>query len=199
MRSVFPFGGIVGLRFRETCHQVTWFLSCGSSERRRSPDAVGPYWLGPPSMPLARMVFQARSASRFFDTRFERGVASNNASYLTVLRRHCRVSPQRRVIGFLCLTWIGAAYARGRHPNRHRGRLRIRPSRLHPRVGLDNSGNAMQASLQGEARRNRIAQRLSLAGRFRPRPGTVCLPALRRGDGRAASVELRHLTGKPAG
>jgi hypothetical protein len=28
------------------------------------------------------MVFQARSASRFFDTRVERGVASNNAFYL---------------------------------------------------------------------------------------------------------------------
>lgn len=82
MRSVFPFGGIVGLQFLETCHQVTGVLSCGSSERRRSPNAVGPYWLGPPSMPFARMVFQARSASRFFDTRVERGVASNNAFYL---------------------------------------------------------------------------------------------------------------------
>jgi hypothetical protein len=33
-------------------------------------------------MPLARMVFQARSASRFFDTRVEHGIASNHASYL---------------------------------------------------------------------------------------------------------------------
>jgi hypothetical protein len=69
-----------------------------------------------------------------------------------VLRRHCRVSPQRRVPELLCLTWLSSAYARGRHPNRNRGRLRIRLSRHHPRVGLDNSGNAMQASLQGEAR-----------------------------------------------
>jgi hypothetical protein len=70
------------LRFLETCHQVTGLLSCGSSERWRHPNAVGPYWLGPSSMPLARMVCQARSASRFFDTRVERGVASNNASDL---------------------------------------------------------------------------------------------------------------------
>lgn len=152
MRSVFPFGGIVGLRFRETCHQVTWVLSCGSSERLRSPNAVGPYWLGPPSLPLARMVFQARSASRFSDTRVERGVASNNASYLTVLRRHCRVSPQRRVIGFLCLTWLGSAYARGRHPNRNRGRLRIRPSSATPAGGTRYTGHAMRASSQGGAR-----------------------------------------------
>jgi hypothetical protein len=67
MRSVFPFGGVVNLRFRETCHQVTWVLSCGSSERRRPPDAVGPYWLGPSSMPLARWFFK-RARLRGFPT-----------------------------------------------------------------------------------------------------------------------------------
>jgi hypothetical protein len=95
-----------------------------------------------------------------------------------VLRRHCRVSPQRRVIGFLCLTWLGSAYARGRHPNRNRGRPRIRLSRRHPRVGLDKFRQRDASKLAGRSPRNRIAQRLSLAGRFRPRPGTVCLPHL---------------------
>jgi hypothetical protein len=47
----------------------------------RSPGVVGPYWLGPPSVPLARMVVQARSASRFSDTRVERGVVANDAFY----------------------------------------------------------------------------------------------------------------------
>jgi hypothetical protein len=188
------------LRFLETCHQVTGLLSCGSSERWRSPGVVGPYWLGPPFLPFARMVFQARSASRFSDTRVERGVASNTAFYLTVLRRHCRVSPQRRVIGFLCLTWLGSATARGRQPNRNRGRLRIRLSRLHPRVGLDDSGTAQQASLPGGARGT------GLFNTFRSQDGSVLGlgPFVTRhlsvkGDGRAASVELRHFAGEPAG
>jgi hypothetical protein len=55
------------LRFRETCHQVTRVLSCGSSERWRSPDAVGPYWLSPSSMPLARWFFK-RARLRGFPT-----------------------------------------------------------------------------------------------------------------------------------
>jgi hypothetical protein len=36
----------------------------------------------------------------------------------------------------------------------------------------------LQASLQGRGPRNRIVQRLLLAGRLRPRPGAVCLPRL---------------------
>jgi len=68
-------------------------------------------------------------------------------------------------------------YARGRPPNRHRGRLRIRLSRRHPRVGLDNSGFALQASLQrGPEEPDRST--LLLARRARPRPGTVCLRCL---------------------
>jgi hypothetical protein len=200
MRSVFPFGGVVGLRFRGTCRQVTRLLSCGSSERRRSPDAVGPYWLGPPSLPLARMVCQARSASRFSDTRVERGVASNNAFYLTVLRRHCRVSPQRRVIGLLCRSFVWAWCMRGaEHRDRTRWQLRIRLPGRHPRVGPD-----VRAESRGQARkigpRGRIARHLcSHDGTVLGLGPFVTQHLSVRGDGRASSIELRHLAGKPAG
>jgi hypothetical protein len=103
-----------------------------------------------------------------------------------VLRRHCRVSPQRRVIGFLCLTWLGSATARGRQPNRNRGRLRIRLSRLHPRVGLDNYGHRSAGKPARRGPRNRIVQHLSLAGRLRPRPGAVCHPLPYGAGGRSS-------------
>jgi hypothetical protein len=179
MRSVFPFGGLVNLRFLGTCRQVTGVLSCGSSERWRSPDVVGPYWLGPSFLPFARMVFQARSASRFFDTRVERGVASNTAFYLPFFdataeyyrsdesSRSCaRPGSIRRMRGADIRSERGGDCASG---------YRVR----HPRVGLDNSGHSAQpASRLGGSPRNRIVQRYLLARWSRPRPGAMCLPRL---------------------
>lgn len=199
MRSVFPFGGVVNLRFRSTCHQVARVLSCGSSERWRSPGIVGPYWLGPPSVPFARMVCQARSASRFSDTRVERGVASNNAFYLPFFDATAEYHRSDESSGS-CARPEAVRCVRGAEHRIGTGeRLRIRLSRLHPRVGLDNSGDAMQASLQGEARGT------GLFNAFCSQDGSVLglgpfvFLALRRLDGRAASVELRHFAGKPAG
>jgi len=59
MRFGVPLRRLGHLRFRATCRQVTRFLSCGSSELRRSPNVVGPYWLSPSSSPLARFFLPA--------------------------------------------------------------------------------------------------------------------------------------------
>jgi hypothetical protein len=120
MRSVFPFGGVVDLRFRGTCRQVTRLLSCGSSEREvagyRRAVLVGPSLLA-----VSALVVSARSASRFSDTRVERGVVANNAFYLLALGRHCRVSPQRRVIGFLGRSCFAFGVCAGQNTERGTG------------------------------------------------------------------------------
>jgi hypothetical protein len=121
MRSVFPFGGVVGCGSEGPVTRSQRVLSCGSSERWRSPDVVGPYWLGPPFLPLARMVFQARSASRFSDTRVERGVVANDAFYLPFFDATAEYHRSDESPGSCARGESIRCYARGRPPNRRIG------------------------------------------------------------------------------
>ena len=154
--------------------------------------------MGPPSLPLARMVCQARSASRFSDTRFERGVASNNAFYLPFFDATAEYHRSDESSDSCALPgW--AWCVRGAE---HRA----------------ETGGGCASGYQGVTRgwvlkygpydrgqaRERGTERPDcptplLARRHRPRPGAVCHAAFRRRDGRASSVELRDLAGKPAG
>jgi hypothetical protein len=80
----------------------------------------------------------------------------------------------------------------------------IQGAATHPAIGASPAGGTRRGrSTHREqahdrtADGGRIAQRLSLALRSRPRPRAVVFPTLRLGDGRASSAELRHLAGKP--
>jgi len=73
------------------------------------------------------------------------GLQATTRSTSRVLRRHCRVSPQRRVIESLCRSWSGRC-VRGANTVRTKGRLRIRLSKRHPRVGSEvRAANREQA------------------------------------------------------
>ena len=178
MRSGFPFGGVIDLRFRATCRQVARLLSCGSSERWRSAGIVGPYWLGPPCLPLARMVCQARSASRFSDTRVERGVSkptTRSTSRSSTPLQSITAATSHRV-PVPCLSRFGVlrgaehrTEAGGDYASGYRGFTRGWDSIIRAPLGRQ----ACQ-----ERPENRIVQHLSLAGRLRPRPGAVCHPNL---------------------
>jgi hypothetical protein len=181
---VFPFGGLVTLRFRETCHQVTRVLSCGSSERRRQPGVVGPYWLSPTSSPLAQFfkfalgpeVFRHLTRTRgckhkrvlppvFFDATAEyyRSDESSVPVCRSCFGRCMRGAEHRTIQGAATHPAIGASPAGGTR------RSRARNSRASPR---------------GDARGGRIAQRLSLALRSRPRPRADVFPPC--GGGRSS-------------
>jgi hypothetical protein len=115
-----------------------------------------------------------------------------------VLRRHCRVSPQRRVIGSLCRSCCRAVHARGRTPSGNKGAAAHPAIEASPAGGLRGSGVPTRASPRQDARGGRIAQRLSLAH------GTVLglgplSSHLAVGDGRAISAELCLHAGKPVG
>jgi hypothetical protein len=104
-----------------------------------------------------------------------------------VLRRHCRVSPQRRVIGFLCsFPGLGRCHARGRTKTWGPG-----VAAAHPALGASPAGGSQRigrgvasklATLAPEG--GRIARRFSLALRPRPRPETDVFPPC--GGGRSS-------------
>jgi hypothetical protein len=155
--------------------------------------------LGPPSLPLARMVCQARSASRFSDTRVERGVASNAAFYLPFfdataeyhrsdessnscavpgLARCMRGAEHRASTGGSCASGY-QGFTRGwdlKYEPSHAGK----PARKGPRGRIARYYCSRDGTVLGLG--PFVTQHLSV-----------------RGDGRASSIELRHLAGKPAG
>jgi len=125
-------------------------------------------------------------------------VQAQTRSTSHVLRRHCRVLPQRRVIGSFLPFLFRPVHARGRTPNvtgggcasGYRGFTRG----WDPKRSSEEFASKL-ANQTPDGGRN--AQRFSLALRSRPRPRAVVFPTLRLGDGRASSAELRHLAGKP--
>jgi len=116
-----------------------------------------------------------------------------------VLRRHCRVSPQRRVIGFLCRSWQSSGACAGQSTDRRQVAAAHPAIEASPAGGLRRSSDSSTSKLaNGSPKGGRTTQRISLAH------GTVLglgplSSHLAAGDGRAISAELRHLTGKPAG
>jgi hypothetical protein len=115
-----------------------------------------------------------------------------------VLRRHCRVLPQRRVIGSFLPFLFRSVHARGRTPNVTGGGCASGYRGFTRGWDPKKSSEEFASKLANQTPDGgRIAQRISLALRSRPRPRAVVFPTLRLGDGRASSAELRHLAGKP--
>lgn len=85
----------------------------------------------------------------------------------------------------------------GQNTERFRGRLRIRLSGLHPRVGPEESNDRSRASPRQDARGGRIAQRLSLALRSRPRPRADVFPPC--GGGRSSEQRRASSPRRQAG
>lgn len=115
-----------------------------------------------------------------------------------VLRRHCRVLPQRRVIGSFLPFLLRSVHARGRTPNGTGGGYASGYRGFTRGWDPKRSSEEFASKLANQTPDGgRIAQRFSLALRSRPRPRAVVFPTLRLGDGRASSAELRRLAGKP--
>jgi hypothetical protein len=180
---VFPFGGVVTLRFRVTCHQVTRVLSCGSSELRRRSSVVGPYGLSPSSSPLARFCLTALGPEVFRHLTRTRGCKHKRVLppvFFDATAEYHRSDESSVPVAVP----VSAGACAGQNTERFRGRLRIRLSGLHPRVGPEESSGQSRASPRGDARGGRIAQRLSLALRSRPRPRADVFPPC--GGGRSS-------------
>jgi len=150
---VFPFGGVVTLRFRATCHQVTRVLSCGSPELRRLSGVVGPYWLSPTSSPLAQFCLSALGLEVFRHPTRTRGCKHKRVlppMFFDATAEYCRSDESSVPIAVP----VSAGACAGQNTERFRGRLRIRLSGLHPRVGPEEVGrhNREQARERGGRR-----------------------------------------------
>jgi hypothetical protein len=118
-----------------------------------------------------------------------------------VLRRHCRVSPQRRVIGSCAHVASSTGVCAGQSTGETHWGSCASGIGASPEGGSRCSSTGREQARDGGPNGGRIVRRHLLARRSRPRPGAECPPAAvkRRGDGRAIRVELRHLAGKPVG
>jgi hypothetical protein len=194
---VFPFGGVVTLRFRVACHQVTRVLSCGSSELRRQPGVVGPYRLSPTSSPLAQFCLSALGPEVFRHLTRTRGCKHKRVPPPVFFDATAEYHRSDESSVPFCRSCFGRCMRGAEHRT-------IQGAAAHPAIGASPAGGTRRSrarnreqARESDARRSRIAQRFSLALRSRPRPRAVVFPTLRLGDGRASSAELRHLAGKP--
>lgn len=112
-----------------------------------------------------------------------------------VLRRHCRVSPQRRVIGFPVRSLVGRWFARGRTP------IDLGAA-AHPVIGATPEGGA---STLGVGERTRVPRGTgsfgasSLALRLRPWPGADVFPPESGGRSSEQRRTASFSRGEPAG
>jgi hypothetical protein len=129
--------------------------------------------LGPSSVPLAHVVSQARSASRFSDTRVERGVVANNAFYHSLFDATAEYHRSDESPGS-CAGPESGRCVRGAEHRTSSGGYCASGYRGFTR-GWDSiiRASSMQASLQEEAREPECST-LLLARRSRPRPRAVC-------------------------
>jgi hypothetical protein len=101
-----------------------------------------------------------------------------------VLRRHCRVSPQRRVIGFPVRSLVGRWFARGRTPDRLGGCCASGHRSDTRGWGFDARGGRANSRPEG----NRIVRRIIARASAPSMAWCRCLPARKRGTvERAAS------------
>jgi hypothetical protein len=183
------------LRFRETCHQVTRVLSCGSSELRRQPGIVGPYWLGPTSSPLALFCLTALGLEVFRHLGRTRGCKHKRVLppvFFDATAEYHRSDESSDPFAIP----VSVDVCAGHRTERFRGLLRIRLSGLHPRVGPE-----VRAASRKQAG-DKTPEWAGLPNAFHSRFGPVLglrpmSSHLAAGDGRASSAELRHTTGKP--
>jgi hypothetical protein len=149
--------------------------------------------LGPPSLPLARMVCQARSASRFSDTRVERGVASNNAFHLPFFDATAEYHRSDESSG-PCADPGWAGCMRGAE---HRAETGGGCASGY-QGGTRGWDLMIRESNRGQARGSRPEEPDRsiplLARRHRPRPGAVCHP---HPCGRGGRSSIQHRAASP--
>jgi hypothetical protein len=127
------------LRLRVTCHQITRFLSCGSSELRRRPDIVGPYWLSPSSSPLARVCLPALGLEVFRHLGRTRGCKHKRVLppvFFDATAEYHRSDESSDPFAVP----VSVGVCAGQSTERFRGRLRIRLSGRHPRGWVPKVG-----------------------------------------------------------
>jgi len=196
---VFPFGGVVNLRVRWTCHQVSRFLSCGSSELRRRLDAVGPYGLGPSSSPLARIFVNALDLEVFRHLAWSSLDASIRIDRPPVFfDATAEYTPQRRVIGFRCRSRESSGVCAGQNTERQlSGGCASGYRSDHPRGwGFRISGVGCEQAHAVRRRGPDHSTHLTRT-RHRPRPGAVVFPPY--GGGRSSDQRRAASTHRQAG